>query len=163
MIEDLDVRRVAESMFARAKELLQKYGDLNLTGFVLQATGELEVIDLYRPDEAARRDRAREFRQKARRATAVASFTICHTTYEAFEPFGAEHAGKLPRGWIENGHQHDCIEMRIEAPAQEPTCVIVPFYRHPNGIVEFGEQWEGPEDFKGPAPPSCKGEEGPTN
>ena len=162
-MEDLDVRKVAEGMFTRAKELLQKYGDLDPSGFVLEATGELEVVDLNGPDAAARRERAREFRQKARRATAVASFTICHNTYQAFEPFRAQEAGKMPRGWIADRQEHNCIEMRVEAPGQEPTCVIVPYWHHPNGIVEFGERWEGPEDFKGPAPPSCEGEEGPTN
>ncbi len=163
MMEDLDVRRVGEGLFAKAKELLQECGDLNLTGFVLEATGELEVVDLNGPDAAARRERKREFRQKARRATAVASFTICHNTYQAFEPFRAQEAGKLPRGWIADRQEHHCIEMRIEAPGQEPTCVIVPFYPNPNGMVEFGEQWEGPQDFKGPAPPSGESEEGPTN
>jgi hypothetical protein len=160
MIEDLDVRRVAEGMLIRAKELLQKYGDLDPTGFVLEATGELEVVNLNGPDEAARRERAREFRQMARRATAVATFTIHHRIYRVFEPFRAEEKGKMPRGWIADRREHDCIEMRIEAPGQEPTNVMVPFSRHLNGMVEFGEQWEGPDDFKGPAPTSCEAEEG---
>jgi hypothetical protein len=163
MRESLDVRKVAETLFAKAKEILQEHGDLTPAGFVLEASGELEVIDLYGPDAAARRERAAEFRQKARRATAVASFTVGQKTYQVFDPFRPEEAGKMPAGWLEDRQEHDCIEMRIEAPGQEPKCVIVPFRRQRNGMVEFGEQWEGPEDFKGPAPPSCEGEEGPTN
>ena len=163
MGRQLDVRGVAESMFAGAKELLQKHGDLSPRGFVLEATGELEVVDLYGPNETERRERVREFRQKARRAITVASFTICHTTYQVFEPFRPEEAVEMPSGWVVDRQPHGCIEMRIEARGQEGNSVIVPYRRHPNGVVDFGEQWEGPEDFEGLPPPSCEAEEGLKN
>ncbi len=69
----------------------------------------------------------------------------------------------MPRGWIADRQAHHCIEMRIEAPGQEPKCVIVPLPRTRTGWLNFGEQWEGPQDFKGPPTPMAKAKKGRQN
>lgn len=151
MREVLDIREVANGIFARAKEILQQEGSLRTVRLVLNAAGELK-------DE-------QEVGQRAQGAPAVAFFTVCKTTYQVFEPdrLPPGESGKMPDGWIEDRQRHDCLDVRIEVPGQEPTCIVIPFRRCADGTIEFGEQWEGPEDFKGPAPPKCEAEEGQRN
>jgi hypothetical protein len=159
--ELLDIREIAQGLLTKAKKLLQEHGYLRPVGLILSATGELEALDLDGRDKPVRRQRIREFRHKARGATAVASFMIHEASYQVFEPLRLPpgETGEMPGGWVKDGQPHDCLDLRIEVPGQEPTSITVPFSRCENGTIEFGEEWEGPDDFKGPAPPRCEGEE----
>ena len=151
MSEVLDISEVAKGVFSRAKEILQHEGSLPPVRLVLNASGQLKDIQ--------------EDRQRTQRAAAVALFTVCETTYQAFESLRLPpgESGTMPEGWIKDTQPHDCLDMRIEVPGQEPTCIVVPFRRCPDGTIEFGEQLEGLEEFKGPLPPSCDGNKGPVN
>lgn len=151
MSDALDVREVAKGVFARAKEILQHEGSLRPLRLVLNAAGELKGWQ--------------EAGQRAQGSPVVASFRVCANTYQVFEPLRLPpgESGKMPDGWIEDGQPHDCLEMQIEAPGEKPTCIIVPFRRCWDHTIEFGEQWEGPEDFKGPAPPTRDGNKKPEN
>jgi hypothetical protein len=163
--ELLDIREIAQRLLTKAKELLQKHGYLTPVGLILSETWELEALDLDGRDKAVRSQRIRDFRHKARGATAVASFMIHEATYQIFEPLRLPpgETGEMPVGWIEDGQPHDCLDLRIEVPGQEPTSITVPFRRCENGKIGFGEQWEGPNDFKGPVPPRSAVEEGLKN
>jgi len=151
MGEVLDISEVAKGVFSRAKEILVHEGSLRRVRLVLNASGELK-------DEP-------EAGLRARGVAAVALFTVCETTYQVFEPLRLPpgESGKMPDGWIEDSQPHDCLDMRIEVPGQEPTCIVAPFSRCLDGTIEFGEQLEGLEEFKGPLPPSCDGNKGPVN
>jgi hypothetical protein len=163
--EVLDVREVARRLFAAAKELLQKFGCLAPVGLVLNATGQIEPVDLDGEDKNARRECLRQFRRTGPSMTGVAFFTIRETSYQVFEPLRLPPGltDKMTGGWIDDGRPHNCLDLRIEVPGQEPTSITVPFRRFPEGVIEFGEQWEGSDDFKGPAPPMCEAEEGLKN
>jgi len=146
MSEVLDISEVAKGVFSRAKLTLQHEGSLPPIRLVLNASGQLRDVQ--------------EDRKRKQRASAVAFFTVCETTYQAFEPLRLPpgQSGKMPEGWIEDSQPHDCLGMRIEVPGQEPTCIAVPFRRCLDGTIEFGEQWEGREEFKGPASPTGGGD-----
>ena len=151
MREVLDIREVAKVIFATAKEILQQEGSLRPVRLSLNAAGELKG--------------EREAAQRTQGAADVAVFTICETTYQVFEPhrLPAGESGEMPYGWIKDHQRHDCFHMRLEVLGQEPTCIVVPFRRCPDGTLEFGEQWEGPEHIEGPPPPTCEGNEGAEN
>ena len=151
MSEVLDISEVAKGVFSRAKEILQHEGSLCPVRLVLNASGDLK-------DE-------HEAGQRAQGVAAVALFTVCETTYQVFEPLRLPpgESGKMAEGWIEDGQPYDCLDMRIEVPGQEPTCVFAPFRRCLDHTIEFGEQWEGVEEFKGPLPSSCDGNRGLVN
>jgi hypothetical protein len=151
MSEVLDISEVAKGVFSRAKEILQHDGSLCPVRLVLNAAGKLK-------DEP-------EAGQGAQGAAAIALITVCETTYQVFEPdrLPPGESGKMPDGWIEDSGPHDCLDMRIEVPGQEPTCILAPFSRCLDGTIEFGEQWEGMEEFRGPLPPSCEGKKGLEN
>jgi hypothetical protein len=151
MSEVLDISEVAKGVFSRAKAILQHDGSLWPVRLVLNADGELK--------------NEQEAGQRAQMAAAVALFTVCETTYQVFEPLRLPpgESGKMPDGWIEDSQPHDCLGMRIEVPGQEPTCIAVPFLRCLDGTIEFGEQWEGLEDFDIPPTPSGEGKKGLEN
>jgi len=147
----LDISEVAKGIFAVAKEILQHEGSLPPVRLVLNASGQLKNVQDDRP--------------RTQRAPAVAFFTVCETTYHAFEPLRLPQGepGTMPEGWINDSQPHDCLDIRIEVPGQEPTCIVVPFRRWPDGTFEFGEQCEGRVDFDSPSPPSGRGNEGLEN
>ncbi|MGA2078646.1 MAG: hypothetical protein ABSH52_34600 [Terriglobia bacterium] len=151
MSEVLDISEVAKGVFSRAKEILQHEGSLCPVRLVLNASGQLKDVQ--------------EDRQRTQNAAAVAFFTVCETNYQAFEPLRLPpgESGKMPEGWINDSQPHDCLDMRIEVPGEGPTCIVIPFQRCPDGTIEFGQQLEGLEEFKGPLPPSCDGNKGPVN
>jgi len=151
MGEVLDISEVAKGVFSRAKEILQHDGSLCPVRLVLNADGDLK-------DE-------QEAGQRAQGAAAIALITVCETTYQVFEPLRLPpgESGKMPDGWINDSQPHDCLDMRIEVPGQGPTCIAVPFRGCPNGTTEFGEHWEGLEDFTGLGPPTWDGDKGPMN
>jgi hypothetical protein len=60
----LDVREVAQRLFAKAKESLQERGSWPPIGFILNATGEIEAVDLDAQDNTRR---ASTFASSARR------------------------------------------------------------------------------------------------
>jgi hypothetical protein len=151
MSEVLDISEVAKGIFARAKGILQHEGSLPPVRLVLNASGQLKDIQ--------------EDWQRTQMAAAVAFFTVCETTYQEFGPLRLPlgESGTMPEGWINDSLPHDCLDMRIEVPGQEPTCIVAPFRRCWDHTIKFGEQWEGPEDFKGPAPSPGDGDKGPEN
>jgi hypothetical protein len=151
MSEVLDISEVAKGIFARAKEILQHEGSLSRVRLILNGDGELED--------------GREAEPRTETVAAVAFFTVCEKSYQVFEPLRLPpgESGIMPEGWINDSQPHDCLDMRIEVPGQEPTCIVVPFRRCPDGRIEFGERWEGPEGFDGPAPPTGEAEQGPVN
>ena len=163
--EVLDIREIAQGLLTKAKELLQEYGYLTPVGLILSATGEIEEVDLDGRDKTVRRQRLREFHIKARGATTAAFFMIREASYQVFEPLRlpSGETGEIPEGWIEDGQPHDCLDLRIEVPGQEPTSITVPFRRSADGTIEFGEQWDGPDDFNGSASPGSEAEEGLRN
>jgi hypothetical protein len=185
MAEALDIWEVAKAIFARAKEILQQEGSLHPVRLVLNTAGELRSEHISSDGKTAACGLSRELfpsedsgvyfgvppaapreaGQKTKRAAAVAFFTIRQATYQVFEPYRLPPSapGKMPDGWIKDSQPHDCLDMRIEVPGQDPACIAVPFRRYPDGSIEFGEQWDGPEDFEGPAPPSSEAEGGLKN
>jgi hypothetical protein len=160
MEASMDVREVADLVFENAKQYYLEQGVLPRTCFLLRASGELIALPLDKGRATEGEHCRNSLLQALQESDAVAIFTVRDSRYRCFPhevPLRPGERG-VPEGWIADGSLHDCLNMRIEVRGERAVYVAVPYHRHEDGTITFGEHSEGAEDFIGPAPPSAADE-----
>ena len=165
----LDVREFAYAKLEEAKEIFRRENVLVPTGYLIKPDGTSEVYMLLGESKKAWRKVTNDFKRAARDAKAIATITIRGCTFQAFPPWekeGSRSKKKQTPQWLREAIEAGsgkCVSMDIEVPGQPTINVMVPYSFTKTGEIKFEAAEEGPLDFKGPAPPESREEEGPLN
>ena len=160
----IDVMKVADELLEKGKAILQEKGSLPSTGFVLEMTGRVTVVDLGLHDKEAKNRAMQRLGQLAREVNSIAVFTITDSVYRCFPPEGKEPPPPIEdparaENLKPDGKPRACISLEIKVPGQTPTIIMVPYRRDRLGKIQFGPHEQAPLDFRGPEPPDSAKDE----